>query len=304
MSFPEVPRLSLDGLDELLEHYQIRCVLLYNRNPELQEKFNSSNTPDFYRYADTEGVLYFRELQETAIPFPASKEMLTVSGETDLRIFLDVGHQCYDAIRKHIPEEKDLRILDFGVGCARTMRHFYRTFQNYDLYGCDVDEAAIGYIQNSVPFIKATATGNNPPLPYESDYFDFIYSISVLTHLNARALDEWVQELARITRPEGLVVPTIHGSTAFEEVLNNTKRRAVLGIKEDEFEAGLTSFRETGFCWMSQAAGSENIDTDQYGICFIDDENLEQLFGPTFKVLSHTKGEIEGWQDVVVLQKV
>jgi hypothetical protein len=49
-----------------------------------------------------------------------------------------------------------------------------------------------------------------PPAPYEDGYFDFVYGISVFTHLDEDAQFKWLAELARITRRDGIVAVTVH----------------------------------------------------------------------------------------------
>jgi ubiquinone/menaquinone biosynthesis C-methylase UbiE len=37
-----------------------------------------------------------------------------------------------------------------------------------------------------------------PPLPFESGYFDVVYCFSVFTHLDERMQDMWIAEIKRI----------------------------------------------------------------------------------------------------------
>src|SRR5262249_45228098 len=151
----------------------------YDRSPDLQKKFGDPSSKEFARYVDTEAILSIRELQEVGIPFPPWEEMLTVCGETDLTKFLACGYSCFDSVRPYLDLSGGKRVLDFGVGCARTMRFFFRESLGAECYGCDVDSKAIAYLEDSVPFINALVSGNKPPLPYGNEFFDYIYSISV-----------------------------------------------------------------------------------------------------------------------------
>ena len=174
-----------------LKDYLLRELNLFNRSVELQERFGSTDNVEFIKFIETEAIIFFRELQEVGIPFPLSQEMLTVGGETDLRLFLSIGYACFESIRKNIPDDfkPPIKLLDFGIGCARTMRFFFRELDKFHCYGCDVDRRAIEYVQDSVPFIKAKMTNNLPPLPYPKEFFDLVYSVSVFSHLDYKAFN-------------------------------------------------------------------------------------------------------------------
>lgn len=286
-----------------LYHYRYRIDSLWKRSPVLQEKYPGSDDAKFEKYIDTEAILYFRELQECGVSFPTWQDMITVGGETDLRLFLQIGRSCYEDIVKYLPERNSLRMLDFGVGCGRTARHFYLDLERYELHGCDVDATPIEYLYRSVPFIQPIQSSNNPPLPYDSGYFDVIYSVSVFSHLKQTAFYDWAEELLRIMRPGGILVITIHGSHALDITLN--KRDATsMGIDRDELQSAESLFQRDGFIWVPQVTTSPDIDTSQYGISYVDEKRLSAFIPSDFRIKHYGVGEIGDWQDLVVLEKV
>jgi len=288
-----------------LKDYLLRELNLFNRSAELQERFGSTDNAEFIKFIETEAIIFFRELQEVGIPFPPSQEMLTVGGETDLRLFLSIGFACFESIRRNIPDdvEPPIKLLDFGIGCARTMRFFFREMDKFHCYGSDVDRKAIGYVQNSIPLIKAQLTENLPPLPYPKEFFDLVYSVSVFSHLDYESFNSWLGEIYRILNWRGVFQVTIHGERAFSIVSNEPERRNLIRISENEFNLKRNSFEETGFVWMKQPAGSTDIDTSQFGISFISRTQFERLIRPYFELVEYIDGEIGGWQDLVVLRK-
>jgi len=48
-----------------------------------------------------------------------------------------------------------------------------------------------------------------PPLPYKASTFDFIYANSVFTHIQMEATPNWIAELRRVLRPEGVLIATV-----------------------------------------------------------------------------------------------
>jgi SAM-dependent methyltransferase len=298
--FKQAQTIAVPKIDD----YIIRSQNLYDRDSTLQQRFASPPNPEFEKFIDTEAILHYREIQEVGVSFPSSREMLTVGGETDLRIFLPIGYECYQIVKRNIPSDipSPAKILDFGIGCARSARFFFRDQQKFECFGCDVDEQAIGYVGNSVPFIKATVSRNFPPLPYTDGFFDVIYSISVFTHLNRRAFTDWLQEIHRVLRRGGFFLVTLHGPQAFSLLENDPERRKLLGIAK-EFSTS-TTFASDGFAWMKQPVGSTSIDTSQFGISFINQEVLRESIDGLFDLVDYRAGEIGGWQDLAVLRRM
>jgi SAM-dependent methyltransferase len=288
-----------------LKDYLLRELNLFNRNAELRGRFGSTDNAEFIKFIETEAIIFFRELQEVGIPFPPSQEMLTVGGETDLRIFLSIGYTCFESVCRNIPADlkSPIKLLDFGIGCARTMRFFFREMDKFHCYGCDVDRKAISYIQDSIPFIKATSTKNLPPLPYPKEFFDLVYSVSVFSHLDYIAFHAWLAEIHRVLAWRGIFQVTIHGELAFSIVSNEPERRNLIGISENEFSLKKNYFDETGFVWMKHPTGSADIDTSQFGISFISRAQFEHFINPFFELVEYTSGEIGGWQDLAVMRK-
>ena len=103
------------------------------------------------------------------------------------------------------------RILDFGCGCGRVLRWFDEEAAKAELHGSDIDNAAINWCRQHLPFAAFSTNGPLPPLPYPDDFFDLIYSISLLTHLNEDYQFQWLKELKRIAKPEAVIVQTVHG---------------------------------------------------------------------------------------------
>lgn len=104
-------------------------------------------------------------------------------------------------------------VLDWGCGSGRT-RFWLRAYPawNERYYGCDVDEAAIGWLQeHGEP--RVSVCGDEPPLPYADGQFAGLFSFSVLTHIPPDRHDAWYQEVARVLRPGGVALITTDSRT-------------------------------------------------------------------------------------------
>jgi SAM-dependent methyltransferase len=107
------------------------------------------------------------------------------------------------------------RVLDFGCAEGRMLRFFPRTEQS-EHWGVDINAERIAWAQQHLapPFRLATIT-TAPHLPFEDNYFDLVYCLSVFTHISDLA-DAWFLELLRVLRPGGHVYLTIHDEHTVE----------------------------------------------------------------------------------------
>lgn len=102
------------------------------------------------------------------------------------------------------------RILDFGCGAGRMIRHLKNLSESCEIWGTDIDAESIYWCKQflSPPFNFATTT-TAPHLPFEDRYFNYIYCGSVFTHIDDLA-EAWLLELRRILSFDGRLYLTIH----------------------------------------------------------------------------------------------
>jgi SAM-dependent methyltransferase len=155
-------------------------------------------------------------------PVPPAKLRVLVSGTADPDFFLDTGRRQVELFRElyegHAgPIERASAILDFGCGCGRLTR-WWSDVVGPSIYGCDPSPALIGWTRANLPFVRATLSGHEPPLPYADETFDFVYALSIFTHLPERQALPWISELRRVTKPGGLVLFTTAGEAYSERL--------------------------------------------------------------------------------------
>ena len=68
----------------------------------------------------------------------------------------------------------------------------------------------ISWAQKNLKFAKFNNNDIDPVLPYEDNFFGFIYGISVFTHLDAEH-EVWLKELNRVLKNKGVLLLTFHG---------------------------------------------------------------------------------------------
>ena len=108
------------------------------------------------------------------------------------------------------------RVLDFGCGSGKVMRHFLPEAEDCELWGCDIDDRSIDWINAELsPPLHAFANAEAPPLEHPPSSFDLIWAVSVFTHLTDHWAG-WLAELHRVLRPGGLAIISFLGGAMYE----------------------------------------------------------------------------------------
>lgn len=131
--------------------------------------------------------------------------------------FLGVGRKLFWDLKRMLsllPRQiEDFHcILDFGCGCGRVLRHFRSLAEGRELHGTDIDPEAVAWCRENLgSFAALEVSGDEPPLPYPDARFDFVFAISVFSHLPEDRQRVWLAELQRVLRPGGLLIASVHG---------------------------------------------------------------------------------------------
>ena len=156
-------------------------------------------------------------------------------------------------------------ILDFGCGCGRVLGWFHLLYANSRFYGTDIDNEAILWCQENL--------------------FDFVYSISVFTHLPEDMQFAWLEELQRVTKRGSYLVLTIHG----EELLQTTS-------EEKEI------FKENGFYYLV-GDGTQGL-PEFYQTSFHTENYIRKQWGKFFEITKIIERGIANHQDLVLCKRV
>lgn len=215
-----------------------------------------------------------------------------VDGSIRLGHFLSVGEQVVADMQSALATVgRDLAsfrdVLDFGCGCGRVLRFLRdRVAPGSNLHGTDIDRDAIRWCRKRLSYGTFSANGGLPPLDAADGAFDFVYAISVFTHLDADRQRAWAAELARVTRPGGVVLLTVHGPACAERF--GTEGQDRLGDEGFLF-APTDSIRGFFPAW--------------YQASYQTPEYARAAFGESFTVLGQIPGGVCGYQDIVLLGK-
>ena len=207
--------------------------------------------------------------------------------------YLSTGHESAEQIRKvwkdHGVRTDGMRLLDWGCAAGRVLRNFEPEAVKGEFWGADISERAIFWngANLSPPFHFVTCT-QYPHLPFEDNYFDFVYAISVFTHMEY-LVDTWLMELRRIMKPGGMALFTIND------------------------HASIRCFKETFYPYfLDDAKGDEILKHDAYVIRskgwegtlpFYSTDFISKWWSRYFEVVEVRELYIDRFQAAVILRK-
>lgn len=207
---------------------------------------------------------------------------------------LDYGHYFEDGkktaewlakeLSDYLPQQQN-KILDWGCGPARVVRHLPIFLKDSDIYGSDYNEETIQWCKENISGVNFSVNSINPPLTYQENFFNAIYALSVFTHLSEKNHYTWIRELYRILKPGGVLLITTQGnsftgklSSAEKEIFD--KGRIVVRGKVKEGHRTFSAFHPEKF--------------------------MLSFFSADWKLLKLINGSVQEWgpeQDLWIVQK-
>ncbi len=145
----------------------------------------------------------------------------------------DVGAAGRTLIETMLPDDwswDGKRVLDFGCGVGKVIRHFASETAVAEFTGCDIHAPSINWLQRNLsPPFNFFRCGDEPPLPQPDGYFNLIYAISVYTHLTDHWA-EWLLEHHRVLAPDGLLIASFLGEGMIEPLIGERWDERKIGM--------------------------------------------------------------------------
>jgi 2-polyprenyl-3-methyl-5-hydroxy-6-metoxy-1,4-benzoquinol methylase len=184
---------------------------------------------------------YLGKTAPDGMPIPPLKLIVLVAGHSDISAFLKGGEiiaqSILDILQKNGVDINDFQaILDFGCGCGRVTR-WWHSLKNPAIFGTDYNQKSIRWCKQHLAFAQFDTNRLSPPLIYDHDRFDFIYAISVFTHLSEPLQTLWINELSRTLKPGGYLLITVHGEQYLDALTQSEQEKFAAGqlvVKDGE----------------------------------------------------------------------
>lgn len=233
------------------------------------------------------------------VPPPA--ENLARVGSQSFDVHVKRGYAILDTIEEEaraqsLDPDNCERILDFGCGVGRVAIPLAERRPG-KAYGTDVDPTAIQFLNKHFDTLHAYVQNYEPPLHFESEFFDLIFSISVWSHLPANLQVAWLDEMHRIVKPGGLVMITTAGISHLKNwhakgkrtdiSVDSLERSGSLFIKNDRLQKRPEMFPGV---------------TGDWGVFYQTEDHIRRTWSNKFEIRS-VKAAHVGQQDLTVLRK-
>ena len=204
--------LELTGMTSTV--WEMRGRLRYLRDHDVRERNRRFIPPD-------------------GLPMPPPRLVFLVVGHFDYGVFFRRGEARLAYIleilrRGGVDPDGLTAVLDWGCGCGRVLRH-WRQLPNVQPYGSDYNDGLVAWCRNNLPFARVATNGLAPPLAYPDDSFDFLYAISVFTHLDEPLQTPWMDELRRVVKPGGHILITVNGVRGATFLIGDERDRYARG---------------------------------------------------------------------------
>lgn len=188
-------------------------------------------------------------------------------------------------LEKHI-NLNNKKVLDWGCGPARVIRHFPDLLPNTQFFGTDYNKKSISWNKENIQNVQFHNNAINPPTDFKENTFDAIYGLSIFTHLSEENHNNWINELYRIANKNAILIITTHGE-AFKERL----------VKKDQlkFEAN------------QLVVEANTLEGHRTYAAYHPPKWMKKQFQEKFEIVEHIKGNKENWgisQDTWVIKKV
>lgn len=220
--------------------------------------------------------------------------MMRVARTTDQGYFTLMGYTQYRHIKELVARHAvgGRRILDWGCGSARVVRHFAAD-PSFQATGVDIDPFNVDWCRST--FGKIADFQTIAPMdvcPFAAGSFDVVYGISVFTHLNPDSERFWLAELHRLLRPGGMAIMTVHGEMTFFKSIND------FWVFDRLVHEG---FVDAGACNDLDVNGKPTVDENLYRNVFHTRAYLQREWGRHFTIVDYIPGGAAAHQDYVVM---
>jgi SAM-dependent methyltransferase len=153
--------------------------------------------------------------------------------------------------------------------------------------GCDIDAQAIAWDQTNLPGPAYHVIGGQPPTPYPNGGFDLVFGISVFTHLDESTQFRWLDELRRITAPDGLVAVSVLGPHATHPMHREKIERA-------------------GFLDQRSAQAGDfaaYVGEDYYRLTYHTHRYIERAWSQYFDLVEYSEFGVNAQQDLIIMRQ-
>lgn len=208
----------------------------------------------------------------------------------------------------------DTKVLDFGCGWGRHMRFFWQIVGAQNLYGVDIDPTFVELCKKLFPSGNFINNHREPPLSFDDNTFDIVWSYSVFTHINEEYNLKWMKEIHRVLRPGGMFILTTQGRDFIKFCYSFAGRQhfehewfkllAQIFKTPEEVEAANKNFERGLFQYFRIGGGGGPRDDSFYGEAVVPRKFFVDNWSQYFRIVDFYDPRSQNQQAVIVAQKL
>jgi SAM-dependent methyltransferase len=182
--------------------------------------------------------------------------------------YFEIGWSAVDVILRGLCAARISqvqRVLDLPCGHGRVLRHLRAMFRDAHIDACDLDESGVEFCRDTLGVNGIVSVPDLTKAPIPGNY-DLIWVGSLFTHISRDLAKRWMDHLATLLSPTGIVVATVHGRWC-----EHAHKRAQY-ISADKWAKVVNAYRASGYGYASYSE-AENHDFIQseadYGVSLV-----------------------------------
>jgi SAM-dependent methyltransferase len=228
--------------------------------------------------------------------------MLRSSQPEDVRLYLQGAMNVVEILQRSLETcGKNISsltsCLEIGSGYGRIIRHISQVMPPANIYACDVIEEGSRFCAREfgVNYFPRSSLADMR----NADRFEFIYLISVFSHLDSASISKLWSQIVRMLKPAGMAVFTTQGKVSAGQV---EKYGAHWEAEKAAISEALSS---GGYFYEKYKWYKDNI-----GMTWVTEDFLRNLLeetpdsGESVRFCGFDEGILDGHQDVYTYQKM
>jgi SAM-dependent methyltransferase len=260
-------------------------------------------------WAHSVGVATDEQLRGCVSPLPPM-DLRSIVADNDPNIFLYTGwYDLNEFTRLYQKHAGSLSvrpsILDFGCGCGR-MTRYLDMMREWRAFGSEINEKHVAWCQENLRNVDTRLNGIRPPLPFDDGSMDLVYSLSLFTHLPEHIVNEWLNDLARVLKPGGLLITTTHGFPALDIIKESAVHQQMFMRQRGDIIDIIERLPRDRYIFLPYDANviaAANAGAE-YGNTFIAPSYANAYWNNRhFDIVEQTPGGMRGWQDTYVMRR-